>query len=261
MIANITAPLTIGQSSSNYTLKEAEGFGSAGIEVVKWDRPGFHGVKTPRAFWRERIMRLIVGVRADTSANYETYRRALEAAFDFPRDGLTWLKFTTQGGLALQTQVQLNSGIQAPLVAGEVTIGDFRIELIAEDPLFYSQTLSTQNITFATGSGTITNSGNAPVYPTIRIYGSVTDPVITNYTLGKTVSFTGLTISAGDYIDINMLNETVVNQSGTNRYEYINSDDFWWLKEGGNLITISGSLGGSGERKITASYRNGYLGI
>ena len=261
MIANITAPLTIGQASSYYTLKEAEGFGSGEVEVVKWDRPGFHGIKTPRAFWRERIMRLIIGCRSSTSADYETRRRALQAAFDLPRDGLTWLKFITQGGLELQTQVQLNAQIQAPLNRGEVTIGNFRIELIAEDPTFYSQTETAQDITFASGSGVVNNGGNAPVYPTIRIHGSVTDPVITNSTLSRTVSFTGLTIPAGEYLDIDMLNETVIDQSSVNKYEYINSDDFWWLAEGNNTITISGTVGGSGYRKITVTYRNGYIGI
>jgi len=261
MIANITAPLTIGQSSNYYTLKEAEGFGSAGVEVLKWDRPGFHGVKTPRAFWRERIMRLIIGVRSSTSADYETRRRALEAAFDLPRDGLTWLKFATQGGLALQSQVQLNAEIQAPLRGGEVTIGDFRIELIAQDPLFYAQSQTATDITFATGSGTVANGGNAPVYPVVRVHGAVTDPVITSTTLSKTVSFTGLTIPAGEYVDIDMLNETVINQASVSKYEYVNSDDFWWLAEGNNTITISGTVGGSGDRKITVTFRAGYIGI
>jgi len=261
MIANISLPIAIGQSSDYYTLKEADGFASAALEVVKWDRPGFHGIKTPRAFWRERIMRMIIGCRSSTSADYETRRRALEAAFDFPRDGLTWLKFTTQGGLALQTQVQLNAQIQAPLNAGEVTIGDFRIELIAEDPLFYSQTQSVPEITFAAGSGVVNNAGNAPVYPVIRVHGAVTNPVITNTTLGKTVSFTGLTIAAGHYIDIDMLNETVTYDGITNYYAYINADDFWYLFEGNNTITISGSLGGSGYKKIVLTYRAGYIGI
>lgn len=261
MIANITAPLAIGQASDYYTLKEAEGFGSASVEVVKWDRPGFHGIKTPRAFWRERIMRLIIGVRSSTSADYETRRRALQAAFDTPRNGLTWLKFVTQGSLSLQTQVHLNSEIQAPLKGGEVTIGDFRIELIAEDPVLYSQTQSTPEITFAAGSGAVTNAGNAAVYPVVRVHGAVTDPVITNTTLGRTVSFTGLTIGAGHYIDIDMLNETITDDLGVNDYSYILLDDFWWLAEGSNTITISGTVGGSGDRKIVVTYRSGYIGI
>ena len=261
MIANITLPIAIGQASEYYTLKDAEGFGSAALEVVKWNRPGFHGIKTPRAFWRERVMRLIVGVRSTTSSDYETRRRALEAAFDTPRDGLTWLKFTTVGALALQTQFHLNSEIQAPLKQGEVTIGDFRIELIAEDPVLYSQTQSVPEITFAAGSGAVTNAGNAAVYPVIRVHGAVTDPVITNTTLGKTVSFTGLTIGAGHYIDIDMLNETILYDGATNYYSYILADDFWWLAEGSNTITISGTLGGSGDRKIVLTFRAGYMGI
>jgi hypothetical protein len=261
MIANITAPLAIGQSSSYYTLKEAYGFGSATVEVSKWDRPGFHGIKTPRAFWRERLIRLIVGVRSSTSADYETRRRALEAAFDTPRDGLTWLKFVTQGATSLQTQVHLNSEIQGDLLPGEVTMGEFRIELIAEDPVLYSQTQTTTSINLSAGSGTVTNNGNSAVYPTVRVYGNVTNPVITNTTLGKTVSLTGITIAAGNYIDFNMLNETIKDQSGNRRYSYINSDDFWWLKEGANTITVSGTIGGSGERKVSVIYRDGYIGI
>lgn len=261
MINNITAPIALGQASSYYTLRSADGFGSGGIEVVKWDRPGFNGIKTPRAFWRERIMRLVVSVRADTSAAYETKRRELEEAFDTPRNGLTLLKFTTVSGLALQSYCHLNAEMQSPLVAGEVTIGNFRIELVAEDPVFYSQTLTETDITFAVGSGTVTNGGNASVFPTVRVHGNVQNPVITNTTLGRTVSLTGYTISAGKYVDIDMLNETIVDESGNPVYSYINSDDFFWLKKGSNTITISGTVGGSGYRKATFSFRSGYLGV
>ncbi len=261
MIANITTPIALGQATANYVIRDASGFGSGGVEVTKWNRPGFHGVKTPRSFWRERIMRLVIGVRAATSATYETKRRNLQAAFDLPRDGLTTFKFVTQGGLELQCDVQLNAQIQSPLRAGEVTIGEFRIELIAEDPLFYAQAQSEDDITFVAGSDTINPGGNAPVYPVIRIYGNVEDAVITNTTLGRTVSFSGLTIGAGEWVDIDMFNETVVDQNGDSVFEYIDSDDFWWLAEGDNTITISGTVGGSGDRKITLTYRAGYIGI
>jgi hypothetical protein len=261
MIANITYPIAIGQASDYYTLTSAEGFGSGGIEVVKWDRPGFHGIKTPRAYWRERIMRMVINVRAETSALYETKRRALEEAFDTPRNGLTYLKFTTVAGLTLQSYCHLNAEIQSPLLGGEVTIGNFRIELIAEDPIFYSQTLTETDVTFAAGSGAVTNSGNAPVFPTIRVHGNVLNPVITNTTLGRTVSLIGYTISAGKYVDIDMLNETVKDESGNSVYSYVNSDDFFWIAKGSNTITISGTVGGSGYRKATLSFRNGYLGV
>jgi len=261
MIKNITAPLSIGQASANYTLKGASGFGSANVEVVKWNRPGFHGVKTPKSFWRERALRLIIGVRADSSATYETKRRDLEASFDTPHNGLTLLQFVTQGGLALQSYFQLSAPIQAPFNPGEVTIGNFRIELVAEDPVLYSQTETTTEITFTAGSGTVTNGGNSPVYPTVRIYGEVTNPGLVNTTLGLTLSFSGLTIAAGHYIEIDMLNETIKYDGSTNYYSYVNSDDFSWLKVGANAITVSGTVGSSGDRLVRFYHHNGYIGI
>lgn len=261
MISNITAPLAIGISSSYYTLKEADGFGSAGVEVVKWDRPGFHGIKTPRAFWRERIIRLVVGIRGSTSSEYEQKRRELIEAFDFPRNGITWLKFTTTGGLALQVQVQLNSEIQTTFKPGEVTIGEARIELIAEDPVLYSQTQKTQDILFSAGSGTVNNAGTAPIYPMVRIHGNVLNPSITNSGMGRTVSLSGITIAAGNYYDIDMLEETVEDPTGVNKYNYVSSDDFFWLAKGNNTISLGGTPGGSGYRKVTFTYRDGYLGI
>ncbi len=259
MISNITAPIAIGQSSNYYILSSADGFGSASVSTSKWNRPGFHGIKVPRAFYRERIIRLVITVHAPDSATYEEKRRDLLAAFDLPRNGLTWLKFTTTGGLNLQTQVQLNAEIQAPLNPGEVTFGVFRIELVAEDPVFYSQTQKQKDITFVDGSGIITNNGNAPVYPIVRIHGNVTDPSLTN--AGRAVSLTGKTIPAGSYLDIDMLNETVEDPTGVSQYEYINDDDFWWLGKGNNEIILGGIPGSSGYRKITVIYRDGYLGV
>jgi hypothetical protein len=261
MIYQISVPIALGGTSAYYVIKSAEGFGSAGVEPVKWDRPGFHGIKVPRAFWRERIIRLVIGVVASSSAIYEQKRRDLEAAFDFPRNGLSWLKFTTVGGLALQTQVQLNAQIQAPFQAGHITAGDFRIELIAEDPVLYSQTEKSTDITFLTGSGVVTNSGNAPVYPIVRVHGNVLNPSMMSSLIGRTVSLSGVTIASGHYYDIDMLNETVEDETGTNRYNYVNSDDFFWLASGSNTITLGGTRGSSGYRKITFSYRDGYLGI
>lgn len=261
MIKDITTPLAMGQSSDYYTILQAEGFGSASVSLTKWARPGFHGIKIPRSYWRERVMRLVIGIRASDVSTYEQKRRELQAAFDLPRDGLTWLKFETQGGLKLQTQVHLNSQIQAPLNPGEVTIGKVRIELIAEEPVFYSQTESTDEITFASGTGTVNNGGNAPIFPTVRIHGNVGNPAVENNTLGRTVSISGFTVAAGEYLDLDMLNELVEDQVEDSKYSYIDDDDFFWLTEGDNTINLTGSTGGSGYRKVVFTYRDGYMGI
>lgn len=261
MIANITAPLAIGLASDYYSIKSAEGFASASLNLTQFPRPGFHGIKIPRAYWRGRIMRLLIGIRAATSSIYEEKRRDLLEAFDFPRNGLTWLEFSTVGGLDLQVKVQLNAQIQSALIAGYVTIGEARIELIAEDPIFYSQTEHTQDITFVDGSGTVNNAGNAPVFSDFRIHGNVEDPSVENTDLGMTVSFTGITVAAGDYLDIDTGEEIVNNSILESKYSYLDEDDFFYLQKGDNTITLDGTTGGSGYRKVTFTYRDGYIGI
>jgi phage-related protein len=173
------------------------------------------------------------------------------------------MQFTTLDDLDLQCAVQLGGKIDALIRRGEVTMTtEVWIPLIAEDPNFYSQTLSEDDITFAVGSGVISNGGDAPTYPIVRVHGDVSGTItLTNTTLSATVSFSGLALSSSEYMDIDMFNETVVKNNGDNLYEYIVEDDFWCLQEGDNTITISATVGGSGSRKITLSYRDAYLGI
>jgi len=254
--------LSMGLSNANYTIKEAQGFGTADVEIVRYERPGFHGSKVPRAYFRARTMRLRVGIKSTSASDYASKRRALLKAFDLPRDGLSLMTFTTSESLTLQCYVQLAGGVEAPLLAGQVTMGEVWIPLIAPDPLFYSQTLTETDITFAAGTGTINNTGDASVFPDVRAHGNISDAiVIENNTLGRTLSFDGLSLDDSEYIDIDMEDETVTKNDTSNQYSYIDSDDFWWLAEGNNVINLSATLGGGGDKKITVSYRLGYLGI
>ena len=68
-------------------------------------------------------------------------------------------------------------------------------------------------------------------------------------------------MAEAEYADIDMENETVKKNDLTNLYSYIDADDFWWLVEGNNTINISGTTGASGDRKVTISYRLGYIGV
>lgn len=263
MISSLTINgLTMGTTSAYYTIKEAQGFGTSEVDVVRHERPGFHGSIVPRAYFRARVMRLRVGVKSTTISDYATKRRALLKALDLPRDGLTTMTFTTTDNLQLQCDVQLAGSVDAPLLGGEVTMGEMWIPLIAPNPLFLSQTETSQDITFATGTGIVNNTGDTLIFPEIEMYGDISGAIsLENNTTGRTLSFSGLSLGSSEYAVIDMENETVLKNDASNLYEYVDSDDFWWLDEGKNTINISATTGGSGDMKITVKYRAGYLGI
>jgi phage-related protein len=87
-------------------------------------------------------------------------------------------------------------------------------------------------VPFKVGASTIDSNiaisydGNAPSYPIIRITGVATDPVLTNETLGLKLDFTGTTIAAADYyeIDLRYGRKTVVDSAGANQLADLTTD-------------------------------------
>jgi hypothetical protein len=59
------------------------------------------------------------------------------------------------------------------------------------------------------GSGIVTNKGNVEAYPLLRVYGPCTDPAIYQDTQGYYMSFVGLTINAGEFLEIDTRNKTI----------------------------------------------------
>ncbi len=54
------------------------------------------------------------------------------------------------------------------------------------------------------GSASVNNAGNVPVAPLVRFYGPCTDPALINDTIGKGIYFSGLTVNAGEFLEVNM---------------------------------------------------------
>lgn len=91
-----------------------------------------------------------------------------------------------------------------------------------------------------TGAG---EYGVAPTPAVMRYYGACTDPEVINQTLGETFALTGVTLSAGQYMEIDMGNRTVL-LNGDPALSYYSAIDFavstWWeLQPGANLLTAS----------------------
>lgn len=93
------------------------------------------------------------------------------------------------------------------------------------------------------GAVTATNAGTADVYPLIRIYGPCTDPTIENVTQDKALAFTGLTIGAGEFLEVDTRNMTVFYQGDPSDPRYDTFDwpaaSWWTLSPGDNQLRLA----------------------
>jgi len=166
----------------------------------------------------------------------------------------------------------------------------------ANDPTFYDEFANSLSFLIAGGSGsgaipmavptaigastinqvqTWDYQGTAISYPTlIRITGPITNAVIMNETTGEKLDFTGKTIAAGHYYDIDCRwgYKTVKDETGANKIADLTSDSdlaTWHFKEvmpyfggmsGINSIRVTGS-GCTAATRVDITFLTRYLGI
>lgn len=114
----------------------------------------------------------------------------------------------------------------------------------------------------AAGSVTVINDGNTVVSPVLRLYGPATDPRVENQTTGEQMLFSGLTIAAGDWLEIDCRELTarlngLPDQSRLSRLDFAASD-FLRLLRGTNTLRYFPVSFGDGAR-LEARYRSAWL--
>lgn len=132
-----------------------------------------------------------------------------------------------------------------------------RVPLVAPDPHWYAHTLTT--VQLASASQNVTNEGNAPVAPIIRVTGGsggATAIQIGNGTTGQQVTFSG-TLSNGQVLLIDCERRTAV-RGGQNVLTLVNQGfkvNGFDLRPGNNTITRSVS----GAATVQLEYRPRWL--
>jgi hypothetical protein len=163
---------------------------------------------------------------------------------------------------------------------------EFVISLKANDPTWYDPT---QVVTYFYVSGgsekmevptvipmtiggstvnqneVITNGGDFEAFPTIRIDGPITGPTITNDDTGDTLDFTGTTINAGDWLDIDCRYgyKTVEDQDSANQISTLTDESdiaTFSLGSGSNSITVTGTSA-TEATQVTIRYYERYIGV
>lgn len=112
----------------------------------------------------------------------------------------------------------------------------------------------------SSGAATVTNTGNATSFPVVKLIGPLTNPRIENSTADRYMSLQ-FTIPAGQYVEIDMLNRTVLQGGITNRLSTVTSgSNFWGLLPGANTIRLYSALSSEGG-SAQVIWRSAWAGI
>jgi len=101
----------------------------------------------------------------------------------------------------------------------------------------------------------VTNSGSFGTRPTVTITGPITSPAVVNQTTGAAVSFTGMTLSTGDQLLVDLgAKQSYLN--GVYRTADIASS--WWeLPPGTTTVQVTGT--GSTGSTMTVAWRDAWI--
>jgi hypothetical protein len=116
----------------------------------------------------------------------------------------------------------------------------------------------------SSGLGTIqvVNQGNADADPVIRIFGPCTDPRVINETSGDEIAFDGITVVAGDWLEVDASEATVLlnGDPAQSRFQFVDfpSSRFWTLQPGTNAVRFA-PASSSGASVCEVRWRSSWL--
>ena len=260
------------------------GWGMPPVDSYSERSPGQHG-DTPAGYsLAPRIGHLIFRMRTTSYDASFTLRSQLLTLFS-PVNSLI-LKFTTaEGARCFDCRFVGELGMDWDI--GDHTYQKYTVALKAADPTCYDPAGQAWN--FGLGGGadtmevptvipmtvggstidltsTITYAGNWLSYPFIRITGPIHDAIIENQTTGDILDFTGVTIAAAHYYDIDCRygHKTVTDNHGANMIADLTAASdlaTFHLEENAiNSIRVTGSAV-TAATIIQLSYFERWLGV
>lgn len=263
----------------------ANGVGLQGLELGTPEpraqyvaRPAQHGAVDRTVYYGPRLIEIRGVVVASSQAELWQAVDDLKAAMSIGAQRV--LTFTRGDGEVMRcivrhdgpVVVQPNAGNTAPMLPWAAV-------LIAPDPRLYSDTESTGSydptdsgtggLTFDLAfdldfdsSGTaallVSNDGNIATPPTFTITGPVVNPIIDNDTTGDSITTTGLELSAGEAVEIDVAGRRCLLAGTTNRPDLIDASRTSWfdLDPGTTQLRLRGSGMSATLTELEVSFRS-----
>jgi hypothetical protein len=245
-------------------LEDYSGFGLLPVEMHTERGPFEDGEIFVGFVYRPRIVNLGLRLYQDTRSLLFDEHQTLLNAFN-PSRGAGKLKKVLPDGTERRLDCRVVGGLDfnrdqmvGPAAQGVV------IQLKAYSPFWYDPSQKSQSGDFngATPVDVVcNNAGDVPVFPVITLEPTCQDPVITNVTTGKSITFSGYTIPGGKTVTIDCtLGNKTVKENGTNVIGYVTSTSVLFsLAKGNNTVRFVATAGNSGAFSI--SWYNQYLGV
>jgi hypothetical protein len=269
---------------TNYIIEQIQGLEMPLTRLPRFNLPGSSGAYISNALYGERSIKIKGYVNAPDNSRltYLANRAELINSVTYKRDinGLLipqLMTITLENGVVLTTEVYQDTVLQFGYSPDQDIFEEFQMTLIAPDPFLYSTSVISGIITLPVGGGTtiptpipislapssggsldITNPGSQLVSPTITVYAPITNPYISNNTLGKFIKLNHIQ-NVGDLpVVIDCATQTITQ--GTNDITGVQTQDstFWQIASGVNHLGFSASAG-SGTALV--SFSPTFLGI
>lgn len=241
---------------SGYGVQEVQGFSLPDKDHLRARGPQQHGSTYLATYYRPRECSLVLMLRGHSETDFQAKHRALARALNPLDDG--YLEVVTEDELRYTLVCRPSTAIsmrRLNAIAAEVLI-----QFVADDPFFHTpEQMETLGSIIGSGltipfeipaiitspgvsaSGTITNGGHVPVWPTVyittSIHGPVVNPQIINDTTGENLTISE-TFGWSSYLVVDMGERTAfVYPTGTNVLGSV-SGTWWDLEVGDNDVRV-----------------------
>jgi hypothetical protein len=267
-------------------LKGARGLDMAPFQMYLDESPALDGAfsRGVRAMTRDVFLPLLI--EADDRKTFLARKRILLRLLD-PKRGPGVLTWAEPDGTARHLEAYYSSGMEGDW-SDDQAAGlwqKYGLTLQAVAPYWYGDdvTLLWKNTVSQTffplvhasgnfvvlppgevlGSITASNDGDVDAFPVWTVSGPASAITLTNSTTGKTLSLTSSLAGSSNkrIIDTRAGVQTIVNESGTNKWAEVNDGSaLWQLAPGANSLTVSVTGSGTGT-SVQLVYKPRYEGV
>lgn len=253
--------LTLGPGTP-YRWQELDGWDDLpGMDDGDEPRPDRHGEWHAPMYAEARYVTLSGRIRTEPGKAGEALYQLRRATAPDPTGALTELVVRTGDGEILATEARVDMRTIAHARGYRIGWVPLTLQWVCPDPRRYVPT-PVQVVVPEGGTRPVPHTGDVATHPTVRIHGPCEDPVVTLLGATNLALSWSLTLSSGEWLDIDTDTGRVVDDQGDDRSGDAATGsvpaEYWALPPGDSRVAFDAEDAGSSSRAVV-TYRHAHL--